>query len=158
MLMLMFFIDRLCLFRLFLNSLLISSPFSDYLFKLIRGVTDYLSYIYIYVIENQPWKTTPKAYRSLALSHRCTLLSKVLMGMTSDCVQTWGPGCLTPCRCSTQCDRALGTCSGVCDNGWIGSKCDQGRRLSAWASYQIRIIVGCACAGNAGNVFPATAG
>ena len=25
-----------------------------------------------------------------------------------------------------------------------------------WASYQIRKIVGCACAGNAGNVFPAT--
>ena len=25
-----------------------------------------------------------------------------------------------------------------------------------WASYQIRIIAGCACAGNAGNVFPAT--
>ena len=25
-----------------------------------------------------------------------------------------------------------------------------------WASYQIRQIVGCACAGNAGNVFPAT--
>ena len=27
-----------------------------------------------------------------------------------------------------------------------------------WAPYQIRKIVGCACAGNAGNVFPATAG
>ena len=27
-----------------------------------------------------------------------------------------------------------------------------------WASYQIRKIAGCACAGNAGNVFPATAG
>ena len=27
----------------------------------------------------------------------------------------------------------------------------------SWASYQIRKIVGCACAGNAGNVFPATA-
>ena len=26
--------------------------------------------------------------------------------------------------------------------------------LSAWASYQIRKIAGCACAGNAGNVFP----
>ena len=26
----------------------------------------------------------------------------------------------------------------------------------SWASYQIRKIVGCACAGNAGNVFPAT--
>ena len=25
---------------------------------------------------------------------------------------------------------------------------------SAWASYQIRSIAGCACAGNAGNVFP----
>ena len=25
-----------------------------------------------------------------------------------------------------------------------------------WASYQIRKIVGCACAGNAGSVFPAT--
>ena len=28
----------------------------------------------------------------------------------------------------------------------------------AWASYQILKIAGCACAGNAGNVFPATAG
>ena len=27
---------------------------------------------------------------------------------------------------------------------------------SSWASYQIRKIAGCACAGNAGNVFPAT--
>ena len=27
---------------------------------------------------------------------------------------------------------------------------------STWASYQIREIVGCACARNAGNVFPAT--
>ena len=27
-----------------------------------------------------------------------------------------------------------------------------------WASYQIHKIPGCACAGNAGNVFPATAG
>ena len=26
-----------------------------------------------------------------------------------------------------------------------------------WASYQIRKIAGCACAGNAGNVFPTTA-
>ena len=28
----------------------------------------------------------------------------------------------------------------------------------SWASYQIRKIAGCACAGNAGNVFPATSG
>ena len=27
-----------------------------------------------------------------------------------------------------------------------------------WASYQIRKIADCACTGNAGNVFPATAG
>ena len=27
-------------------------------------------------------------------------------------------------------------------------------RLAQWASYQIRKIAGCACAGNAGNVFP----
>ena len=27
-------------------------------------------------------------------------------------------------------------------------------RQTAWASYQIRKIAGCACAGNAGNVFP----
>ena len=27
-----------------------------------------------------------------------------------------------------------------------------------WASYQIRKIAGCACVGNAGNVFPTTAG
>ena len=30
--------------------------------------------------------------------------------------------------------------------------------IIAWASYQIRKIAGCACAGNAGNVFPGTAG
>ena len=30
--------------------------------------------------------------------------------------------------------------------------------VGQWASYQIRKIAGCACAGNAGNVFPATAG
>ena len=27
-------------------------------------------------------------------------------------------------------------------------------RFAQWASYQIRKIAGCACAGNAGNVFP----
>ena len=41
-------------------------------------------------------------------------------------------------------------------------KCGYWRRLpahtGAWASFQIRKIAGCACAGNAGNVFPATAG
>ena len=31
-------------------------------------------------------------------------------------------------------------------------------RWETWASYQIRIIAGCACAGTAGNFFPATAG
>ena len=30
------------------------------------------------------------------------------------------------------------------------------RTTGAWTSYQIRKIVGCACAGNAGNVFPAS--
>ena len=30
--------------------------------------------------------------------------------------------------------------------------------LGLWASYQIHKIAGCACAGNTGNVFPATAG
>ena len=30
--------------------------------------------------------------------------------------------------------------------------------LKPWASCQMREITGCACAGNAGNVFPATAG
>ena len=29
-----------------------------------------------------------------------------------------------------------------------------GGEVAAWASYQIREIAGCACAGNAGNVFP----
>ena len=29
-------------------------------------------------------------------------------------------------------------------------------QCTAWATYQIRKISGCACAGNAGNVFPAT--
>ena len=30
--------------------------------------------------------------------------------------------------------------------------------ITQWASYQIRKIVGCACTGNTGNVFPTTAG
>ena len=34
---------------------------------------------------------------------------------------------------------------------WFGTG-----RLFPWASYQIRKIAGCTCAGNAGNVFPAT--
>ena len=33
-----------------------------------------------------------------------------------------------------------------------------GVEVSTWASYQIRKIAGCTCAGNAGNVFPTTAG
>ena len=33
-------------------------------------------------------------------------------------------------------------------SSWLQSKCPQ------WASYQIRKIAGCACAGNAGNGFP----
>ena len=33
-----------------------------------------------------------------------------------------------------------------------------GARFWTWASCQIRKIAGCACVGNAGNVFPATAG
>ena len=36
--------------------------------------------------------------------------------------------------------------------------CDCMDTLFPWASYQIRKIAGCACAGNAGNVFPATVG
>ena len=32
------------------------------------------------------------------------------------------------------------------------------RDMGPWASYQTRKIAGCACAGNAGYVFPATAG
>ena len=35
---------------------------------------------------------------------------------------------------------------------------EQHGKVNEWASYQIRKIAGCACAGNAGNVFPATAG
>ena len=37
--------------------------------------------------------------------------------------------------------------NGWCDNTWKGA-------WKEWASYQIRKIAGCACAGNAGNVFP----
>ena len=32
------------------------------------------------------------------------------------------------------------------------------RHFAPWASYQMRKITGCACAGNAGNVFPTAAG
>ena len=36
------------------------------------------------------------------------------------------------------------------------SFCDESeKRMKLWASYQIRKIAGCACAGNAGNVLPA---
>ena len=44
---------------------------------------------------------------------------------------------------------------------WLGAGLDSALILhtaSPWASYQIRKIAGCACPGNAGNVFPATAG
>ena len=33
---------------------------------------------------------------------------------------------------------------------------DIGIALAVWASYQIRKITDCACAGNAGNIFTAT--
>ena len=36
---------------------------------------------------------------------------------------------------------------------WGNESCFS-RRIHVWASYQIRKIAGCACAGNAGNVFP----
>ena len=36
----------------------------------------------------------------------------------------------------------------------IGDKPLSESMLTQWASYQIRKIAGCACAGNAGNVFP----
>ena len=36
-------------------------------------------------------------------------------------------------------------------------RCDNGAIITPWASYQIPQIAGCACARNAGNVFPATA-
>ena len=35
-------------------------------------------------------------------------------------------------------------------------ECRERARLSPWTSYQISKIAGCACAGNAGNVFPNT--
>ena len=40
----------------------------------------------------------------------------------------------------------------------LGRQCFYGLPLGLWASCQIRKIAGCSCAGNAGNVFPATAG
>ena len=36
---------------------------------------------------------------------------------------------------------------------WMKTMADDGDK-TLWASYQIRKIAGCACAGNAGNVFP----
>ena len=53
------------------------------------------------------------------------------------------------------------------DDDCIWKQCYQRRLLlilvgmrvfTQWASYQIRKIAGCACAGDAGNVFPATVG
>ena len=45
-------------------------------------------------------------------------------------------------------------CAALClgDNGL--THCDPQKHSHSWASYQIRKIAGCACAGNAGNVFP----
>ena len=40
--------------------------------------------------------------------------------------------------------------------GCLDSFSRKTRSPSQWASYQIRKIAGCACIGNAGNVFPAT--
>ena len=36
-----------------------------------------------------------------------------------------------------------------------GGHTEQKYRATAWASYQIRKIAGCTCAGDAGNIFPA---
>ena len=44
-----------------------------------------------------------------------------------------------------------------CNQAWM-SNCIFIYFLLEWASYQIRKIADCACAGNAGNVFPATPG
>ena len=40
------------------------------------------------------------------------------------------------------------------DHNQIRTNSESGRETSAWASYQIHMIAGCACAGNAGNVSP----
>ena len=44
------------------------------------------------------------------------------------------------------------TSSGIIYHRWLTRAGDQS--MVPWASYQIRKIAGCACAGNAGNVFP----
>ena len=65
---------------------------------------------------------------------------------------------------SSQITRNTAACSIVCyDNIKQNSKANGGFRSekasnAEWASCQIRKIAGCACTGNAGNVFPATAG
>ena len=42
--------------------------------------------------------------------------------------------------------------NGICISQWCARH--RNRMVRSWASYQIRKIAGCACAGNAGNVFP----
>ena len=48
--------------------------------------------------------------------------------------------------------------SGTIGDSKVGIMTTLGFQPSPWASDQIPKIVGCACTGNAGNVFPVTAG
>ena len=41
---------------------------------------------------------------------------------------------------------------------WIRTQVLSGRKHTVWTSYQIHKSAGCACADNAGNLFPATTG
>ena len=47
----------------------------------------------------------------------------------------------------------INRCRLTCHHDWHRS---WSHAVIAWASYQIRKLAGCACAGNAGSVFPAT--
>ena len=60
--------------------------------------------------------------------------------------------------CSYPTVSTIATMLGLCRSLEHNKTCGYPRGCIAWASCRIRKIAGCACAGNAGNVFPTTAG
>ena len=58
----------------------------------------------------------------------------------------------TFCTCYSNC--VVGACAKVCYNFIMNQTQQNHDDVVKWASYLIRKIAGCACAGNAGNVFP----
>ena len=64
-----------------------------------------------------------------------------------------------PCQNGGTCHDTFNRHYCECPEGYAGPNCERSKEIgwpmmTSWASYQIRKIACCACAGNAGNVFP----